>query len=151
MTLMEFLETLDARPGEVGSPKLIVREDDLGEWDADTILNAPYDRAPYALLAGLARVPQTRTHHNGVKVRGALDVTLYQPTTTAGNLPDATHMANLAALIVRAPEAVTEISTGYPLADELMVVTETDPIQAVPGNPLRGRIAAIRFQYSIWR
>ena len=132
MTLLEFLADLPARPGEASSPKLLVREDDLGEFDADEIILVdPYARAPYAILVGLSRVPQVHTHHSGVKTSGALDVTLFQPTTTAGELPDPVHMARLAALIVRAPE--------------------TDPVAATPGNPLRGRVAAIRFQYSIWR
>lgn len=151
MTLLEFLEALDARPGEINSPALLVREDDLTEWDADTILGDAYERGPYAIVSGLSRVPQVRLHDGGTLTTGAIDVTLLQPTTITGALPDASGMAKLAALIIRAPNDVTEINAGYPLAAPLQVITETDPIPAEPGDKLRGRIAAIRFQYHLWR
>lgn len=150
MTLLEFLETLDARPLDASSPKLLVREDDLGEWDADTILDS-YERSPYAIVSGLSRVPQLRLHDGGTLTTGAIDVTLLQPTTSTGELPDPIYMARLAALIVRAPNDVTEISAGYKLATPLQVITESDPVPAEPGDPLRGRIAVVRFQYTLWR
>lgn len=151
MTLLEYLESLKARPGEAGSPALIVRDDDLTEWDPDTILGPTYDRGPYCLVAGLNRVPTDRLHDGGTLMTGALDVLLYQPTTSGGDLPDPGHMNDLMALIVRAPDSVTEITTGYPIVGDLRLITESDPVALEPGNPMRGRQAIARFQYAIWR
>lgn len=152
MTLQDALATLPSRPTAPSSAPLLVREGDLNEWDADTILNAAtYDRAPYAIITGLGRVPHARLHDGNTLTTGTIDLTLLQPPTSLGATPDGADMTALAALILDTLPTVTEITTGYALTGRLLIVTETDPIPTPAGNPLRGLTAAIRLQYQIWR
>lgn len=148
MTLHEYLATLTARTGV----PLMVRDDDLDEFDIDEITGPVYQRGAYCIVTGLSRVPAVQLHkRTGVLMTGALDVTLLQPVTKLGALPDASGMARLMAVIVRAPESVTEIADNYPLYGSLVLITESDPLPADVGDPLRGRIAVARYQYQIWR
>lgn len=150
MTLMEFLRTLPADPTDPSSPRLIVGEGMLTPDQREEVTSNAYGRRPYAVVVGLPRAVTRRLHNHAVRSTGGLDVHFNHARPLIGPLPDGDALAHLQALLVRAPDSVTEIRPGYPLAARLALGTEIDP-RPTTFDTFDGLTATTRLIYAIWR
>src|SRR5690606_1764249 len=104
MTLQAFLENLPADPTSA-SPPLLVAEGLLSPAQREYVIDA-YQRRPYAVIVGLPRQAPRRLHNGLTRLTGAVEVHLMHPPTS-GALPSGDALADLQALIARAPNSVT--------------------------------------------
>lgn len=153
MTLTEYLSSLPANPLEPGSPLLTVGLGQLTPEQRDQVTDMDgYARRPYAVIVGLPRGSPQRLHNKRTRMTGGLDVHLNQPASLLdlGQPLDPRPLAELQALLARAPDHVTEISDDYPLIGSLGLGTEIDP-RTEDFDTFSGLTATTRFTYAIWR
>lgn len=150
MTLLEWLATLPADPTDPTSPTLVVAEGRLSPGDRKRVVSEAYARRPYAVVVGLPRGAPLRLHNRRTRLQGGIDIHLNHPPSVKGDLPDGAALAELQALIARAPDAVDEAAVDYPLAKPLALVTEVDPRPA-SFDSFDGLTATTRLTYAIWR
>lgn len=150
MTLTEFLAGLKADPNDPTSPTLIVGDGMLTPTQREQVTEPDYARRPYAVIVGLPRGLPLRLHSNGTRMTGGLDVHLNHASAQLGPPRDGETLAALQALLARAPDVVTEVAPGYPLADRLLLGTEIDP-RSETFDTFDGLTATTRFSYAIWR
>lgn len=150
MTLMAWLAALKSDPSDGNSPTLVVGDGSLTDAQRETVVGAAYARRPYAVVVGLPRGAPTRLHNRRVKLTGGIDIHLNHPRRSTGGMPDGTTLAKLQALLLAAQAEVTELTSGYPLASPLLLVSEVDP-RPETFDAFTGLTATTRFTFTIWR
>lgn len=151
MTLHEWLRTLPADPTDPTSPKLIVGEGALKPAQRQQVVGTEYARRPYAVVQLLQRGgAAVRLHNTRPRLTGGIRVHLHHPHGQLGPPRTGAELAELQALLARAPDHVTEISPGYKLAKPLALGTELDP-RPETFDAFDGLTAVTQFTYAIWR
>lgn len=150
MTLLEHLATLRADPTDPTSPTLIVGDGALTPAQRQQVISSEYARRPYAVVQLLQRGAPMRLHNTRPRLSGGIRVHLHHPHGQLGPPRTGDELAELQALLARAPDFVTEISPGYRLAKPLALSTELDP-RPETFDAFDGLTAVTQFTYAIWR